>query len=226
LGHFPEAIEEFEKAYDLKPEPVFLFNIAQGHRQNGNLQRAVFFYRRYLEANPKAKDRADVEKRIKDTESQLAAEKERSLAPAAAAPQPAQPTVVVMQAPAPAPAAVQTAPAPPPKSEGTPGRGLLIAGIVTGGVGLLAIGGGVYSAVHASNLYDEAYQGQYDSSKEQSSKTFRTLEWVSFAVGGAAVVTGTILIIVGATSKGERSSVALAPLLAPGVGGASVFGRF
>ena len=225
LGHFPEAIEEFEKAYDIKPEPLFLFNIAQAHRQNGNLQRAIFFYRRYLDADPKTKDRADIEKRIKDAESQLAAEKERSLSPAAPAPQPAPapPTVVVMQAPAPAP---QTTPAPAPKSEGKPGRGLIIAGIVTGGVGVLAIGGGVFSGVHASSLYDEAYQGQYDSSKEQSSKTFRTLEWVSFVVGGAAVATGTILIIVGATSKGESSTVALAPLLAPGVGGASVFGRF
>ena len=48
LGRFEEAIEEFEKAYELRQEPVFLFNIAQSHRQNNNPQRAIFFYRRYL----------------------------------------------------------------------------------------------------------------------------------------------------------------------------------
>ena len=84
----------------------------------------------------------------------------------------------------------------------------------------------IYLGVHATSLYDDAYNTTYDSSKEQSSKTFRTLEWVSIGVGAAAVATGAILIIVGATSKGQRLLVALAPLLAPGVGGASIFGRF
>jgi tetratricopeptide (TPR) repeat protein len=233
LGHFPEAIEEFEKAYDLKPEPVFLFNIAQSHRQNGNLQRAIFFYRRYLEADPGAKDRADIEKRITDAEAQLAAEKERSLAPPppVVAPQPA-PTPSPSAAPAPVPEptpvplAVQPAPAPPPHAGSTPGRGLLVSGIVTGSVGLLAIGGGVLSYVHANTLHNQANTGRYDKKKEDSSNTFRTVAWVAFGVGGAAVATGTILMIVGAKSKAGESSVALAPLLAPGCGGASLFGRF
>ena len=57
LGHFPEAIEEFEKAYEMRSEPIFLYNIAQSHRQNNVPQRALFFYRRYLEADPNAKNR-------------------------------------------------------------------------------------------------------------------------------------------------------------------------
>ena len=68
LGHFPDAIAQFEKAYELDPAPILLFNIAQAHRQNGNNERAAFFYRRYLEQEPNAANRADVEKRIKDLE--------------------------------------------------------------------------------------------------------------------------------------------------------------
>jgi hypothetical protein len=68
LGHFPEAIAEFERAYQLDPAPILLFNIAQAHRQNSNNERAAFFYRRYLEQEPNAANRADVEKRIKDLE--------------------------------------------------------------------------------------------------------------------------------------------------------------
>ncbi len=69
LGHFAESISEFEKAYEQDPAPILLFNIAQAHRQSGNNERAAFFYRRYLEQEPNAANRAEVEKRIKDLES-------------------------------------------------------------------------------------------------------------------------------------------------------------
>jgi Tetratricopeptide repeat len=68
LGHFAEAISEFEKAYEQDPAPILLFNIAQAHRQSGNNERAAFFYRRYLEQEPNAANRTEVEKRIKDLE--------------------------------------------------------------------------------------------------------------------------------------------------------------
>jgi hypothetical protein len=76
LGHFQEAIPDFEKAYDLDPSPIFLFNIAQSHRQLGNKERALFFYRRYLEQAPKATNRDDVERRMKDLEASLQQEAE------------------------------------------------------------------------------------------------------------------------------------------------------
>jgi Tetratricopeptide repeat len=68
LGHFAESISEFEKAYEQDPAPILLFNIAQAHRQSGNNERAAFFYRRYLEQDPSAANRVEVEKRIKDLE--------------------------------------------------------------------------------------------------------------------------------------------------------------
>ena len=68
LGHFAEAISEFEKAYEQDQAPILLFNIAQAHRQSGNNERAAFFYRRYLEQEPDAANRPEVEKRIKDLE--------------------------------------------------------------------------------------------------------------------------------------------------------------
>jgi hypothetical protein len=71
LGHFSEAIKEFEKAYELDRAPILLFNIAQAHRQNGNNERAAFFYRRYLEQAPDAANRAEVEKRIKDLDEAM-----------------------------------------------------------------------------------------------------------------------------------------------------------
>jgi hypothetical protein len=68
LGHFSEAISEFEKAYELDASPILLFNLAQAYRQEGNTERAIFFYRRYLTLAPTAKNRGDVEKRLKELE--------------------------------------------------------------------------------------------------------------------------------------------------------------
>ena len=77
LGHFAEAIGEFEKAYELDRAPILLFNIAQSHRQLGNDERALFFYRRYLEQAPKdAANRPDVERRIKDLEDAVQQQRE------------------------------------------------------------------------------------------------------------------------------------------------------
>ena len=76
LGHFQDAIGDFEKAYDLDPSPIFLFNIAQSHRQLGNKERALFFYRRYLEQAPNAANRDDVERRMKELQAALQQEAE------------------------------------------------------------------------------------------------------------------------------------------------------
>jgi hypothetical protein len=78
LGHFTEAIAEFEKAYRADPTPIMLFNIAQSYRQLGNRERALFFYRRYLEqAPPDAPNRSEVEQRTKELAQSL--EQERDL---------------------------------------------------------------------------------------------------------------------------------------------------
>jgi tetratricopeptide (TPR) repeat protein len=240
LGHFPEAIEEFEKAYEMRSEPIFLYNIAQSHRQNNAPQRAIFFYRRYLEADPNVKNRPEIEKRIKDMETQLNAQKEKERAGATMTPAPptaAQPTTPppatapqpVPTAPpvAPAPAATDQITQPAPVESAQQGRGLRIAGMATAGAGVAAVVVGIVFGVHASSLHDQAYPAPplgYNYSKDQDSKSYRTLEWVSFGVGGAAVVTGGVLYYLGLSAK--NAPVAIAPIFAPGAGGAAVFGRF
>jgi tetratricopeptide (TPR) repeat protein len=71
LGRFDEAIDEFTKAFELYPEPVFLYNIAQSYRMKENWERARFFYKRYLSLAPDAKNRADVEARIAEMDAEL-----------------------------------------------------------------------------------------------------------------------------------------------------------
>jgi Tetratricopeptide repeat len=83
LGHFREAIVEFEAAYEREQSPILLFNIAQCHFKLGNKERALFLYRRYLEQAPRAPNHADVSKRIADLEQAIA--RERAAPPQASA---------------------------------------------------------------------------------------------------------------------------------------------
>ena len=107
LDEFAPALAEFREAYRLKPDPSFLFNIAQCHRKLGETDAALDFYRKYLRSLPDAPNRADVERIVADLRSR------QTSAPAAAMPAPA-PLVEAPPpiAPPPAPAPVEPAPAP------------------------------------------------------------------------------------------------------------------
>ena len=56
---FETAISLYQKAYDLIPHPVLLFNIAQAHRLAGHDADALTFYERYLQAEPGRPRRSD-----------------------------------------------------------------------------------------------------------------------------------------------------------------------
>jgi hypothetical protein len=81
VDEYRKAIEEFKAAHIEKPDPAFLYNIAECYRHLGETRDALIYYRRFLSAAPaNDKSRATVEKRI--------AELQASAPPAAGAPSP------------------------------------------------------------------------------------------------------------------------------------------
>jgi hypothetical protein len=71
LGQFDKAIEAWQQGYDQKPDPGFLYNIAQAYRQKQDATKAIFFYKGYLRNSPKAQNRVEVEKKIAELQKQL-----------------------------------------------------------------------------------------------------------------------------------------------------------
>jgi tetratricopeptide (TPR) repeat protein len=61
LGRFPDALADYQAAYEAKPLPGFLFNIAQCYRNMQSYERARFFFRRYLALEPHSPNRRLVE---------------------------------------------------------------------------------------------------------------------------------------------------------------------
>jgi len=127
LGKFSDALADYQSAYEAKPLPGFLFNIAQCYRNLGKFERARFFFRRYLALEPHAPNRWRVEELIAEMSKQL---EEQAPPPAPAveprpveAPPPASasaaPPPVAVSPPAPTGAVpVVTATAPPPVQPG------------------------------------------------------------------------------------------------------------
>jgi len=71
LGQFDKAIEAWQQGYDQKPDPGFLYNIAQAYRQKQDAAKAIFFYKGYLRNSPKAHNRAEVDQKIAALQKQL-----------------------------------------------------------------------------------------------------------------------------------------------------------
>lgn len=67
-GRFSEAITHYEEAYRIKPAPGLLFNLAQSHRRAGHYDKALFYFRRYLETNPPETQAKAVEQLISQVE--------------------------------------------------------------------------------------------------------------------------------------------------------------
>jgi hypothetical protein len=118
VGKFPEALTDYQSAYEAKPLPGFLFNIAQCYRNMGNFERARFFFRRYLALEPHAPNRHRVDELIAEMSRQLDAKQAEAAAASMSSPPPvgakAPDASDTMPPTTPPPALVEpTVPAPP-----------------------------------------------------------------------------------------------------------------
>lgn len=68
-GQYQEAVAEFRRAYEVRADPRFLYEIAESYRQLGATDQALFYYDRYLAGSPAALDRDVVEDRVVELES-------------------------------------------------------------------------------------------------------------------------------------------------------------
>jgi tetratricopeptide (TPR) repeat protein len=121
LERYDEALAEYAKAFEARPLPGFLFNIGQCHRQLAHYERAAYFYRTYLERDPRARNRALVESLIAEMDEK-ALRKTPPVEPPPVEPPPVEP--VAEQRPHDVPVAPPTleppAPAPAPAPRVTP----------------------------------------------------------------------------------------------------------
>jgi tetratricopeptide (TPR) repeat protein len=81
LAEYDKAAEMYRAGYEVLPDPVFLFNIAQSYRLGGKADLALRFYKNYLLAAPKAANVAEVQRLIDELEGVVAASSKAVSAP-------------------------------------------------------------------------------------------------------------------------------------------------
>ena len=221
----PEHLDEFKAAHLAKADPVFLYNIAQCHRQLGEREQAITLYRRFLAASPNAPDRPEVERRVAELEAELAAARpapRTETLPAISTPQTADTTrTPPTSPPAWAPPqnitaqASQLSVATSAYAAAEPVRSVsAISTLRWIGVGatLALAGGAIISGVSASSKYDDlkgtcgnTYEG-CTSTQVDSVKARALLANVLWGLAGVAAVTTGVLFYVAPHEGGVQAA--------------------
>jgi tetratricopeptide (TPR) repeat protein len=201
-GRWDEAAAEYRAAYDEAPLPELLFDLAQVQRLAGDRPRAVASYRAYVAIAPEgvaaeearrweAALEADIDA---EERARLDAELRRQLAAQRLAEEAARPPPLLLSLPPPV----------PPR-----GGALRVAGVVTGGAGLAALGGAAYFALRGRSLGAEQ-QGlaAWDPGLVSDGRAANRDAWICAGAGAAAVVTGAILYYLGARVEVSPAGVA------------------
>jgi hypothetical protein len=246
LGKYQEAVDEYQKVYEIDGDPVMLYNIAQAYRLNDQPQESIHFYRRYLQRSPEARNKEDVERKIVAMEKLI---EERRKAAALVAPPPPKPEAKPVAVPEPVPpppvvTPVVVAPPPPPPPPSSTTRRVVGWSMV--GVGVASIGVAIVEGIRAKNRGDlltkmmmpnETPPPPFNAARQAIQSEGQTANIVAIVCGiaGTAVgVAGAIILITHGSAPANdngappatTTNVSFAPWVGPGLVGGGMGLRF
>lgn len=206
-GDFPKAIELYLSSYKLAPTAEVLFNVASIYdKKLGEAKLAVEFYRRH-NAAPDAKP--DL---IAKATARVAA---LNASPAGGE----QPGSVAITRP------------PAPEAPADPGKGWRIAGLVTGGVGVVGLGVGVLTGVLANGKHEDAKAAGCSGNTcpdaasqglEKDAAGLANVSTVTFVVGGVLLASGAAMYLM--APKRSTTALRVTPSVDPRGGAGVSFG--
>ena len=207
---YEEAAALFEQAYEMSPEPNYLFNIGRVYEQAGNLEKAVEFYARFVkEPEVELGAREVALERLRVLRGVI---EETTEKPPDEDPPPddglGDPTEDTTQDGTPTDDTTDDEPKKP--------NGMRIAGFVLLGVGAAAVGvGGGLGGVALGHENDLNTLNTLETRDDAVTKGRRTalIADVLFGVGGAMLVTGVVLVAVSYAGKNKSRRAAVAPTL-------------
>ena len=186
-GDYTTAIARWQSSYELSKLPLLVLNLAQAYRLAGDCALALSAYRRYVTVDPTSDQRSLADGFIAELEPKCG--------------QPSPPPVDHV----------------PHQVESTgSGRNLKVAGLMTGGAGVVLTATGLLFGRRASTLGDEVTRECAVScdwatkkSKESDGKRYATIGKILDGVGLAAVAVGIGMYVYGA-SRGQPT-IAIQP---------------
>jgi tetratricopeptide (TPR) repeat protein len=234
-GDYRTAAIEYLAAYELFEEPEFFFDVAEVDRLAGDEADALTYYEKYLELDPNGRGAAAARASADALRRSIAAKEDAAKHAADAAkhaddPQPVATTPPVHDTPPvhepPPPQALPPAPpAPPPRG----GRGLRLAGLGVGALGVASIAGGVGFGLRARSIAGEASQWTtFDPDRYTQGKAAQRDMAILTGVGAAAVIAGGVLYYLGhrEAERADEAALAVAPAVDPSSISLTVTGHF
>jgi hypothetical protein len=218
-GDVERGVRLLEDYFARTKDPTAVYNMARCYQLNGKVDPALARFQEYLRRVPDLApdERRQVDEYVRELERQRT-----SAVPQSTPPRPPPPAVPTAEA----------TPAIPPDTVATQ-TPLRTLGIVLGGVGLLAVGAGLYFGAEVRSANDDLAEELAKPSPSARTYTDRledgqraeTLQWVFLGVGGAALLSGAACYVFGLPPSPERGAAVVAwPL--PGGGAAGVRGAY
>jgi tetratricopeptide (TPR) repeat protein len=207
------AVQLFERAYAVQPEPAILFNIGRIYEEAQNAEAAIGYYEKFIaDEGVEAKDQEKAVQRLTVLRTIVEIrEKEK----ARNQPKPAEPTPVANPNPVnpPQPPVNQAGDQKPAK----PGRLMRPIGYTLLGTGAaLLIGGGVaggFARAQYTDFADAKSLSDREAAATRGGSLARTADGL-FIAGGVVAVIGVVLLIIPAVRK-SRAAQALSPQVSP-----------
>lgn len=231
LKDWDNAIAEYEKAQALLPDAEFHFLIAEVQEKRGDNSAALERYRNYVAAEPRGRVAKKARAAIKRLEPIVAAEErerkakleaERKKAEAEREKAEAEHEKAEHKAPEQTesgagdgddPAAADVVVDSPPSDDGGKSGGTLkIAGLATAGIGVVAIGVGVYFGLDARSAESDVEE-KFDPARFDEGESANRNMKIMLGVGIVAVAGGAALYVLGSRSGSAEDSrgVAISP---------------
>ena len=219
-GDYRKGIAILSDLFIKSKVPNYLYNQGRCFEQNARYEEAILRFEEYLRVTKgsDSKERSEADEHIADCQAKLA--KSAMVTPP---PTPAPPIVVqqpISAEPKPAATVDQVQPG------SSPGRGLRIAGIAVGALGLASLATGVVLNLKANSMADDLNKPTgYDRGKVSQRSGYETGSWIGYGVGSACLIGGSILYYLGYSSK-DAGTVALLPLVDTNHAGVAFRGGF
>gem|GEM_PF-987055 len=222
---YDNALQAFQKAYDLSKRPEILLNIATVHERKAELQPAIDALTQFLAVAPPGDEHIDAVKlRIQNLQKRLADEKANAPTPPATTTAPGATSATPV---APPPAAVSPA---PPAQAAPPAHPSRLPAFIAFGVGGVAAGAAVITGIIAETDYNSAKSSCSPTCSDSQLSSGRAMALTSTILTGVAIVGVGVGVTLLLTSGPDPAQTSLAPRLhlagAPGAARADATWRF
>jgi tetratricopeptide (TPR) repeat protein len=225
-GDYAAAAREYKNAYDLVPHPVLFFNLAQVHRLDGDRKRALEYYERYLAMEPDGQASKQARQFADQLRDELASEREDAVDPGAGSDSGRD----AERSDGGTPAGSLSRRVSDPGA----GRGLRVAGLISGGAGLIAIGLGFKFGLDASRITDEINghdAGEWPDellARQADGERAERNMFILTGAGAAVIAAGGVLYYLGHRARRDATerTIGVQPVAGGGQVGLVLAGSF